>query len=153
MVKKLEKFLDMLGAIMIAVLFATIIIQVAARVIFSIPSTWTVEVGRALFLAVVFLLTPVVLLNNSLMMINSLHDMTKGKGRFVLDLINDLFVDFILVTLALGSYERTVETWAIEIPTVEWMKSGYLYLVMLIGTVLMLGFSLYNTASRIRKGL
>ncbi len=79
--------------------------------------------------------------------------MTKGKGRFFLDLINDLFVDFILVTLALGSFERTVETWAIEIPTVEWMKSGYLYLVMLIGTLLMLGFSLYNTASRIRKGL
>ena len=133
MVKKLEKFLDMLGAIMIAVLFATIIIQVAARVVFSIPSTWTVEVGREI--------------------VEILRAASKGKGRFFFDLLHDLFVDFILVTLALGSYERTVETWAIEIPTVEWMKSGYLYLVMLIGTLLMRGFSLYNTASRIRKGL
>ncbi|MGH0054352.1 MAG: TRAP transporter small permease, partial [Sphaerochaetaceae bacterium] len=116
-------------------------------------STWTVEVGRALFLAVVFLLTPVVLLHNGLMMINSLHDMTKGKGRFILDIINDLFIDFILVTLAMGCYERTIETWTVEIPTVEWMKSGYLYLVMLIGTLLMLFFSLHNTVSRLKKGL
>ncbi len=153
MLKKLEKTLEMLGAAMIAMLFATVIIQVAARVIFSIPATWTVEVGRAFFLAIVFLLAPVVLLNNSLMMINSLHDLTKGKARFALDFINDLFIDFILVTLSLGSYERTLETWNVEIPTVEWMKSGYLYLVMLIGTLLMLAFSLYNTFSRLKKGL
>ena len=153
MVKKLEKFLELLGAIMVGLLFNTIIIQVGARVILSTPSTWTVEVGRALFLAIVFLLTPVVLLNNSLMMINSLHDMTKGKGRFILDLVNDIFVDFILITLALGCYERTVETWTVAIPTVEWMKSGYLYLVMLIGSLLMLGASLYNSVLRFKKGM
>lgn len=150
--KKLEKILESLGAVMIALLFITVIIQVVARVILSTPSTWTVEVGRALFLAVVFTITPVVLYRNALMMINSLHDLTKGKGRIILDLINDLLIDFILVVMALGSYERTIETWAVEIPTVEWMKSGYLYLVMLIGTLMMLFFSVRNTVSRLKKG-
>lgn len=152
MTKKLEKFLELLGAIMIALLFITVIIQVVARVILSTPSTWTVEVGRALFLAIVFTITPIVLYRNALMMINSLHDITKGKARIILDIVNDLCVDFILVVMVLGSYERTVETWAVEIPTVEWMKSGYLYLVMLVGTLLMLFFSVRNTITRLKKG-
>ncbi len=152
MTRKLEKFLESLGAVMIALLFITVIIQVVARVILSTPSTWTVEVGRALFLSVVFTITPIVLYRKALMMINSLHDLTKGKGRIILDLINDLLIDFILVVMALGSYERTIETWTVEIPTVEWMKSGYLYLVMLIGTLMMLFFSVRNTVSRLKKG-
>jgi len=152
MAKKLEKILESLGAVMIALLFITVIIQVVARVILSTPSTWTVEVGRALFLAVVFTIIPVVLYRNALMMINSLHDLTKGKGRIILELVNDILIDFILVVMALGSYERTIETWAVEIPTVEWMKSGYLYLVMLIGTLLMLYFSVHNTVTRLKKG-
>ncbi len=152
MTKKLETFLESLGAVMIALLFITVIIQIIARVILSTPSTWTVEVGRALFLSVVFIITPIVLYRNALMMINSLHDLAKGKGRIILDLINDLFINFILVVMALGSYERTIETWTVEIPTVEWMKSGYLYLVMLIGTLLMLYFSVRNTVTRLKKG-
>lgn len=152
MTKKLIKYLEYLGAFMISALFITIIIQVVAREILSIPTTWTVEVGRALFLAVVFLITPVVLAQQGLMTINSLYDLTKGKGHVILSLVNDLFVNMILIALALGSYERTIDTWAIEIPTVEWMKSGYLYLIMFIGTLLMLFFSINNTVKRLRKG-
>lgn len=153
MTKKLIKYLESLGAFMIAALFITIIIQVVAREILSIPTTWTVEVGRALFLSVVFLITPVVLAQQGLMTINSLYDLTKGKGRIALSLVNDVFIYLILIALALGSFERTIETWTVEIPTVEWMKSGYLYLVMFIGTLLMLFFSIHLTVKRLRKGL
>ena len=152
MVKQIERLLENLGALMIGMLFVTVIIQVVARIILSVPTTWTVEVGRALFLAVVFLVTPVVLVNKSLMVINSVYDLTKGKGRIILDFFNDLFIYFILIVMALASYERAVDTWRVEIPTVEWLKSGYLYLVMLIGTLVMLFFSISNTVKRIRKG-
>lgn len=152
MSKKFESFLETLGAIMIAMLFVTVIIQVFARVVISTPTTWTVEVGRALFLAVVFIVTPVVLNRNALMMINSLHDMTKGRGRLILDLINDLLIDLILIAMAFAAWERTVEMWKVEIPTIEWMKSGYLYLVMFLGTLAMLFFSVRHTVNRFKKG-
>lgn len=152
MTKKIIKLLESLGALLVALLFLTILIQIFSRVVLSIPSTWTVEVGRALFLCVVFFLSPVVLFRKGLMVINSLHDLTKGRGRFILDLINDILIDFALIVLAFGSYERTIETWNVEIPTVEWLKSGYLYLIMLVGTLLMLFFSSRNTIARMKGG-
>lgn len=151
MAKKLEKFLENFGAGMVMALFITILIQIVGRELLSIPTTWTVEVGRALFLAVVFLIAPAVIAQESLMVINSLYDLTKGTGRIILSLLNDAFVCWILIVLALGAFERTVETWTMEIPTVEWMKSGYLYLVMFIGTICMLFFTLNNTVKRLRK--
>lgn len=152
MSNKLIKFLEIIGALLVGLLFLTILTQIISRVFLSIPSTWTVEVGRALFLCIVFFISPVVLFRKGLMAINSLHDLTKGNGRCFLDLLNDLLIDIILAILAFGCYERTIETWTVEIPTVEWMKSGYLYLIMLIGTMLMLFFSVRSTIARMKEG-
>ena len=44
-----------------------------------------------------------------------------------------------------GSYNRMLSEWNSKIPTVEWLTYGYLYLVMLIGTLGMLYAQVMHT--------
>jgi hypothetical protein len=141
--KKLEKILEHL-ACHDCTHFITVIIQVVARVILSTPSTWTVEV-EGIIPCGCFYHHPVVHYRNP-KMINSCTISPRERKNH--SRISQRYsYRFYLVVKALGSYDPNELKPGRLNPTVQWMKSGYLYLVMLIGTCDVI-FSVHNTVTR-----
>lgn len=138
MTKKILRFFEILGGIAAGMLFLTVLWQVIARVIFKVSSTWTVEIGRALFVIMVFCGSPILLYRDGHMAIKTFIEKLNGPKLKILQLVIDIIVSITLIALAYGCYNRTVATWNDIIPTVEWLTSGKIYLVMLIGTIMML---------------
>lgn len=112
-----------------------------------IPATWTTEVARSLFHIIVFLGMPIIIYENSQMAVTMVKDLFKHNRvvTLVFDIISDIFVYFLLITLIYGSYNRTIAEWNTVIPSLPGITSGHLYLVMLIGAVLMLAAQIART--------
>lgn len=119
--------------------------------IFHIPASWTVEIGRAMFLSIVFLGMPILIYNDGQMVVTMIKDLfhSKPKGILVFNILEDICAYFFIVTLAYGCFDRMLSEWNAAIPTVEWLTYGYLYLVMLIGTLCMLYAKVVHTKNYI----
>lgn len=151
MTKKLLSFLENICAVCLCILAFSVFFQILARLIFRIPATWTVEIGRAMFLAIVFLGMPILIHDDGQMAITMVKDLVKGNraGTLVFNLLGDVCAYFFLITLAYGSLNRMISEWTAAIPTVEWLTYGYLYLVMLAGTCCMLYTKVVHTKNYI----
>lgn len=135
---RISKVLYYLCALIMMIMFLDVLYQVIARLILKVPSTWTVEVGRVSFQAIVFLGMPILIYEKGQMVISTVHSKLKGRALFVVDAISFGLLCFVILAMIWGSGQRMVDQWSVEIPTVEWMHMGYLYLVMFVGSILML---------------
>ncbi|WP_308588869.1 TRAP transporter small permease subunit [uncultured Oscillibacter sp.] len=147
MEKKLVKILENACALCLCILVVAVACQVISREILHAAATWTTEIGRAMFLAVVFLGTPILIIEEGQMAVTMIKDMASRKKTTALlfNVIGDLVIYFGLFTLTYGAYNRTLAEWHTMIPTVEWITYGYLYLVMLIGCLSMIFMQVRRT--------
>lgn len=147
MTKKVLSFLENVCAVCLCILAFSVFFQILARIVFHIPATWTVEIGRAMFLAIVFLGMPILIYNDSQMVVTMIKDLfhNSRKGTLIFNVLEDICAYFFLVTLTYGCYNRMLSEWTAAIPTVEWLTYGYLYLVMLAGTLCMIYAKVVHT--------
>lgn len=140
MIKKLLSLLENLCAVCLCILAFSVFFQIVARLLLHIPATWTVEIGRAMFLSIVFLGMPILIYNDGQMVVTMIKDLCSRNraGALVFHILGDACAYFFLVTLIYGCYDRMLSEWTAAIPTVEWLTYGYLYLIMLIGALCML---------------
>ena len=82
--------------------------------------------------------SPILIYRDGHMAIKTILEKLTGKKQSILRLVIDFVVVLALIILGYGCYNRTINTWNDIIPTVEWLTSGKIYLVMLIGTLAML---------------
>lgn len=145
--RKLILILENACAVCLSILVIAVAYQVIAREILHVAATWTTEVGRAMFLAVVFLGTPILIFEEGQMCVSMIKDLFHKKKTTTLlfNVIGDVFIYFGLITLAYGALNRTMSEWGTMIPTVEWMTYGYLYLVMFIGNLCMIYMQVRRT--------
>lgn len=150
-----KRFVDIIEWILAALVFIlafSVLFQILARMVFKIPASWSVEVGRAAFTAIVFLGTPLLILDDSQMCIKFIKESIKNRrATNILNVINDVFILFFEVTLAYGCYNRMLAEWTTAIPTVEWLTYGYIYAVMFIGSLLMIYCSVVFARNQFRN--
>lgn len=151
MTKKILSFLENVCAVCLCILAFSVFFQILARLVFHIPATWTVEIGRAMFLSIVFLGMPILIHNDGQMMVTMIKDLFSKRptAALIFNILEDICAYFFLVTLAYGCYDRMLSEWTAAIPTVEWLTYGYLYLVMLVGTLFMFYAKVVHTRNYI----
>lgn len=147
MEKKVIKILETVSCICLIILVGAVTYQIIAREIIRGSATWTTEVGRFMFLAVVFLGLPITISENTQMSVTIVKDMfaKKKKADLLFNIAADIVSYFALITLIYGCWDRTISEWNSRIPTVEWMTYGNQYLVMLIGCLFMLYMQVKHT--------
>lgn len=151
MMKKLAKGMEALGGILVGILFFLVLFQVIARVILRIPTSWTVELGRVLFVGIVFIGSGVLVFTGGHMVIKAAWEKFPPKLRFAVEIFNDVLVAIMLVLFCWGALEKTISNWHIVIPTLEWMRNGYMYLLVFLGGLVMLVFTVNNLMGKIRR--
>lgn len=152
MEKKLIAVLESICAVFLVVLTFSVAFQILAREVFHIAATWTTQIGRLSFTAIVFLGVPILVLENGQMVVTIVKDaFAKNKPvALVFEIAADLVGYFFIITMIYGCYRRMVSDWNTVIPTVEWLSTGHTYLIMLIGSVSMLVAKVIHTKKYIQ---
>lgn len=149
--KKIIQFADLVGGLLIAILFLVVLLQVVARVILHVPTSWTVEFGRVLFVTIVFIGSVVLMYSHGHMVITTLLEKLPPRIKKGVEIFNALLLSLILFIFCYGAVEKTVTNWDIVIPTLEWMTNGYMYLIVLLGGLGMLVCALIDLVALFRR--
>lgn len=132
-------------------LFLLVFFQVIARVILRIPTSWSVELGRVLFLAVVFIGSAVLVFLKGHMVITAMVEKLPPVGQRIVGILDDVLIGLTLMLFCIGSLDKTITNWKIQIPTLEWVTNGYMYLIVFIGGMGMLLFTINDLVNKFRR--
>ena len=131
----MRKYINYLAGALVAVMFLVIFVQITARLILKVPTSWSVEIGIILFLFVVFLGIASTTRERSHLRVDALHAIMPPWLRRIVDIACGLAYIAFFAAFAWGAYINAVDNWRVEIPTVEWFRWGYVYLVILLATL------------------
>jgi TRAP-type C4-dicarboxylate transport system permease small subunit len=127
-------------AVLLAVMFAVTLFQVAARVVIGISSVWSEELARFVYVCLVFVGAALLFRDDAHIRVGVLTDRLKGRPLAVLQIVTiSLAIPFIAV-MTWGAWLNTAVNWRTYAPTLDWLSIGYIYLVIVISGLLMLWY-------------
>jgi len=145
----MRKYIDYLNGILVFLMFLAIFIQISARLIIKVPTSWSVETGILFFVFIVFIGIASVTRERTHLKVDALFNFLPRRIQRIVDTISSfLFIIFFLL-FSVGAYRNVVANWNVEIPTIEWFKWGYVYLIVLAATVINIVYLVMNIVSDI----
>ncbi len=134
----MRTLLDRFNAALMALMYLTILIQIIARVVLEIPTTWSTEFGVILFTFIVLFGTPGVTRERAHLKVDALYNLFPRRLKLVLDIVFALLYIAFFFFMAAGAYGNAAENWMMDIPTIEWCHLGWIYLMVFLATVLII---------------
>lgn len=140
MVKKtlsiMDKTIDAITAILLAVMVCSIFLQVVARYVFNNALPWPEELGRFLFAWIVFLGIVSVLRSDEMLSLNLIYSVLPKQLGNYLKLFISIVVFLFLLIIVKGGWEfmsRQMSQTSVAMSIPMWM----VYLIIPLGTLLM----------------
>lgn len=149
----MKRTLEVLVGIILFLMFATTFFQVLARTVFQVSAVWSEELARLTYVWMVFLGVGVLVKDDGLIRVTVLVDRIGKRPAKILRFLTDLaIVPFILVIIW-GAWINTRLNWNTFAPTIDWMRMGYVYLVIFVSGLVMLGYLAGNLVRQVRSSL
>jgi len=145
----MKKTLEWLAGILLLFMFLTTFFQVVART-FQISAVWSEELARLTYVWMVFLGAGVLIKEDGFIRVTVLVDRIGKRPARVLRFFTDLAVIPFLVVITWGAWTNTRLNWNTVAPTVDWLRMGYVYLVIGIAGLAMLWYQLSNVIGNLR---
>jgi len=145
----MKKTLEWLAGILLLFMFLTTFFQVVART-FQISAVWSEELARLTYVWMVFLGAGVLIKEDGFIRVTVLVDRIGKRPARVLRFFSDLAVIPFLVVITWGAWTNTRLNWNTVAPTVDWLRMGYVYLVIGIAGLAMLWYQLSNLVENLR---
>lgn len=139
-----RKFIESVNAVILLCMFVITMLTVVFRVILKIPASWSEELAQYSFIFLAFIGSAAIMQDESHIKITVLSDRVSAKVQKVFRIVGRLLMLWFLVIFSLGAWDNVRLNWTIELPTVEWMKIGYMYLVLLLSGIIMIFYLLLN---------
>jgi TRAP-type C4-dicarboxylate transport system permease small subunit len=153
-VKKINTLAATLAGIVLLFITVAIFVDVFLRYFFNRPSIWVTEVSTYLFLYLIFLATSYALQQGLHIRVTFLLDYFGDKVRRIIDIITSLFA---LTFSAVLLWHTSSMTWTAfsedwTSPTMLNAPFGYIYISMVIGSILLVLTFLGNIILMISSG-
>jgi TRAP-type C4-dicarboxylate transport system permease small subunit len=140
----MKKALEAVNAAVLLVMFVVTLISVVFRVVLEVPASWTEELAQYTLIFLAFIGAAAVMRDEGHVAISVVMDrMGKGPRRAV-RILNRLLMLPFLGVLTIGAWDNTRMNWTVGLPTVMWMKMGYMYLVVSVSGAVMVFYTLLN---------
>jgi TRAP-type C4-dicarboxylate transport system permease small subunit len=149
----MKRALEYLAGILLFFMFLTTFFQVLARSVFQISAVWSEELARLSFVCMVFIGAAVLIKDDGLIRVTSLIDRIGRRPAAVLRVITDLAIIPLLAIITWGAWTNTRLNWNSFAPTVDWLRMGYVYLIIAIAGLVMLWYQVMNLVEQVRKSL
>ncbi len=145
----MKRTLEWVAGILLLFMFLTTFFQVIART-FNISAVWSEELARLTYVWMVFAGAAVLIKEDGFIRVTVLVDRIGKQPRRLLRIVTDLMTIPFLVAMTWGAWLNTRLNWETYAPTVDWMRMGYVYLVIALSGLAMLWYELSNLAELIR---
>ena len=143
----MKKFLEGLNIIVLWLMFFSTILTVVCRVFLKIPTSWSVDLAQYSFIFLIFIGSAAIMEDESHIKITVLTDRLSEGVQKIFSIIGRLLMIPFLVIFSIGAYQNVKFNWTVGLPTVNWVKIGYMYLILLISGIIMIFYLCINIYS------
>jgi TRAP-type C4-dicarboxylate transport system permease small subunit len=139
-----KNVLEKLNAIVLLFMFFITFIAIINRLFFNIPTSWSENLAQLSFIFVTFVGAASVMADESHIKVTVLIDRLGEGMQKMIRIIGRLLMILFLVIFVLGSYRNVTFNWTTGYPTVNWIKIGYMYLILFISGIIMIFYLCVN---------
>ena len=140
----MKNFLEKLNALVLLCMFIATVLTVVFRGVLGISASWSEDLSQLTFILLVFIGASTVMQDEGHIKINTAVEYLSKKGQRIASIIGRLLMIPFLLLFAYGAWDNAMMNWEIELGTVEWIKIGHMYLVLVLTTVIMLYYIAVN---------
>jgi TRAP-type C4-dicarboxylate transport system permease small subunit len=140
----MKKALEAVNAVILLAMFVITMISVTFRVILEVPASWTEELAQYTLIFLTFIGAASVMRDEGHIAISVVIDRLGRRPRRAVLILNRLLLVPFWVVLTLGAWENTRTNWTVGLPTADWMKIGYMYLIVSASGAIMTVYTLLN---------
>ena len=140
----MKNFLEKLNALVLLCMFIATVLTVVFRGVLGISASWSEDLSQLTFILLVFIGASTVMQDEGHIKINTAVEYLSKKGQRIDRIIGRLLMIPFLLLFAYGAWDNAMMNWEIELGTVEWIKIGHMYLVLVLTTVIMLYYIAVN---------
>lgn len=141
----MKKLLEIVTAVVLLLMLLITVGQIVFRSILRISASWSEELAMYTFAFIVFVGSVALTEEDRHITITALTDRLSPVAQRVLRVVARLVAVPFMVLFSYGALVNTQSTWKNSLPTAEWMKIGYMYLVLLVSGVLMTYYLVANS--------
>jgi TRAP-type transport system small permease protein len=149
----MKRILEVLVGVILFLMFFLTFFQVLARTVFHISAVWSEELARLTYVWMVFLGVGVLIKDDGLIRVTVLVDRIGKRPARILRFLTDLAIIPLIVVITWGAWTNTRLNWNTIAPTVDWMRMGYVYLVIVLSGLLMLWYLVGSLVQQVRSSL
>lgn len=147
LIERILDFITMAG--FIGMLLATGM-QVLFRYVLEIPLAWTEELARILFTTTMFLGMAMALREDEHIVVDFLFKRLPAKARALGNAIIYFLIFLFLLILGRGTWTMVGITWDSYMIAMDWMRTGYLYLIELAAILIMIYYAFRKMVASLR---
>jgi TRAP-type C4-dicarboxylate transport system permease small subunit len=130
------------------------ILQVFFRYFLNAPLQWTEELARLMCVLTTYFGGVVVLIARENIRVDLIDSYVSGRSADALAMFCDLLLVWFLLSVAYGCYMLTNATWETYTATMDWFRTGYIYLavgVSILVMALLVLLDMYERAMRLAR--
>ncbi len=147
----MKRILECIVGMILFLMFFLTFFQVLARTVLHISAVWSEELARLTYVCMVFLGAGVLIKDDGFIRVTVLVDRIGKRPAAILRFITDLALIPFFGVITWGAWTNTRLNWNTFAPTVDWLRIGYVYLVVFISGLLMLWYLLLNLVEQARS--
>ena len=140
----MKKVIERFNALVLLCMFIITTLTVIFRVFLKIPASWSEDLAQYSFIFLAFIGAAAIMEDESHIKITVVMDRLGEGPRKVFRVLGRLLMLPFLVIFSIGAYDNVRFNWVVEVSTVQWMKIGYMYLVVFLSGVIMTFYVLLN---------
>ena len=142
--------LERLAAVLLVIMFLTTLYQVVARVVLGISSVWSEELARFIYVCLVFVGVVPLVKTDEHIRVAVLTERVSRRTAAILGALTSLLTIPFIAVMTWGAWTNTWLNWQTRAPTLEWLRIGYIYLVIWVAGVFMLWYLVTNLLRQAR---
>lgn len=141
---KIKNILNIIITLLFVALLFCATLQVLSRYILPHSIPWTEEFARFLIIYITFIGAAIAIYEKTHITITILIDKLPLRKKLIIQVIINIFILFFLYLVFRGGISMTIRSWGIVSGSMLKFMIGYVYIVIPISTVIMIGFLLKN---------
>lgn len=123
--RRLENFLGHLTGLLFLLMIVMVTIQVGNRFVVRLPMPWTEELTRISYVALIFVGSVVAAMRSEHIRVGVLYEAFPPGVRHALHIVFGLVATGFMALVAYGAYVYAQIGWTASLPTMAWLKMGY----------------------------
>ena len=141
----MKKLVEISSAVVLALMLLITAGQIVFRSILKISASWSEELAMYTFAYIVFVGSVALTEEDKHITITAFTDKLSPAAQGVMRIVARFAAVPFMVLFSYGAFVNTQSTWKNSLPTAEWMKIGYMYLVLFVSGVLMTYYLVANS--------